>query len=59
MKRLGVLHRQFDAFLELADGIADPANIGPCDIGHLNHDFAHGAWLDTLQRREEILAAYI
>ena len=59
MKRLRVFHRQLDAFLQLADGIADPANIRPCDIGHLNHDFAHGAWLDTLERREEILAAYI
>ena len=56
MERLGILHRQFDAFLELADGIANAADVGPADLGHLDHDFAHGGRLDPLERREEILA---
>ena len=56
MEGLGVLHRQFDAFLELLDRIAHPANVGPADLGDLNHDFAHCRRLDPLERGKKILA---
>ena len=59
MERLGVLHRQLDAFLELFDRVAHAADIGPADPGHLHHDFAHGGRLDALQRREEVFASDI
>ena len=57
MKRLGVLHRQLDALLELVDRLGHAADIVPRDIGDLHHHLAHRGWLDSFQRRNEILAA--
>ena len=51
-----VLQRKLNPFLQLELRVVDAADIGPADIGHLHHDFAHGRRLNPLQRFDEVLA---